>query len=108
MYNKEFWRRRKLRRCMKRVKRNRMIIGGLTCILLFVSFISLINFQMNRTYEVEICDVSTHRIFFVLPDGNTYAINVDNGYEFNIGQDILIKTNMLIDPEYRHCYLIEE
>ena len=97
-----------MRRHMKRVKRNRTIASIIICMLLFVSFGSFIYFQANKIYEVKICDVSTHRIFFVLPDGNTYAINVDNGYEFSIGENVIVRTNMLADPMYRHCYLIEE
>ena len=108
MYNENFWGKRKIRRKMRRIKRNQTIATSFACILVFISLILFVNFQMNRTYEVKISDVSTHRIFFVLPDGNTYAINVDNGYEFDIGENILIQTNMLADPEYRHCYLVEE
>ena len=62
----------------------------------------------NAEYEVPIVDTSSKAIFVLMPDGNTYKIHVDSGYDYNIGDNVVVGITMLQDPEYRDCWLIDD
>ena len=102
MYEKK-WNRRKQRKKDNR-KKLLAVMVIIVCGILFGSFLS----NYAAEYEVPVVDCASKCIFVLTPDGMTHKIYVDDGYEYNIGDKVLISINMFAEPEYREVWLLED
>lgn len=99
----EVKRQRRLQRRKNNRKKLLAVMVIIICGILFGSFLS----NYAAEYEVPVVDCASKCIFVLAPDGMTHKIYVDDGYEYNIGDKVLIAINMFAEPEYREVWLLD-
>lgn len=100
----EVKRQRRLQKRKDNRKKLLAVIVIITCGILVSSFLS----NYAAEYEVLVVECASKCIFVLTPDGMTHKIYVDDGYEYNIGDKVLIAINMFADPPYREVWLLED